>query len=129
MQASSQAACLSRRGALSSAVALTVLPRSLPARARTQAFTAVPLADLPMQRYVTCCNSDAITTHSITVQACDMVWSASQLGAFPLQCLCRIKLPKGGVGRDYVLIQLTINDEGPYDFMLDSGRHCDEGWI
>lgn len=35
--------------------------------------------------------------------------------------MSRIKLPKGGVGRDYVLIQLTINGAGPYDFMLDSG--------
>lgn len=25
------------------------------------------------------------------------------------------------MGRDYVLIQLTINGAGPYDFMLDSG--------
>ncbi|KAF6250944.1 hypothetical protein COO60DRAFT_1298685 [Scenedesmus sp. NREL 46B-D3] len=33
----------------------------------------------------------------------------------------RIKLPRGGVGRDYVLVQLTINGDGPYDFMLDSG--------
>jgi hypothetical protein len=33
----------------------------------------------------------------------------------------RIKLPKGGVGRDYVLIQLTIDGAGPYGFMLDSG--------
>jgi hypothetical protein len=33
----------------------------------------------------------------------------------------RIKLPKGGVGRDYVLIQLIIDGAGPYDFMLDSG--------
>lgn len=44
-----QGVTLSRRGALSSAVALTVLPRSLPARAKPQ---AVPLADLPMQRCV-----------------------------------------------------------------------------
>jgi len=34
---------------------------------------------------------------------------------------CRIRLPKGGVGRDYVLVQLTVNGKGPYDFMLDSG--------
>eukprot|EP00882_Tetradesmus_deserticola_P001300 GHRQ01001405.1.p1 GENE.GHRQ01001405.1~~GHRQ01001405.1.p1 ORF type:complete len:396 (+),score=134.85 GHRQ01001405.1:46-1233(+) len=33
----------------------------------------------------------------------------------------RIKLPRGGVGRDYVLVQLKINGDGPYDFMLDSG--------
>lgn len=50
MQTHSQAACLSRRGALSGAVALTVLPRSLPTHARPQA--AVPLADLPMERCV-----------------------------------------------------------------------------
>lgn len=38
----------------------------------------------------------------------------------PSPC-CRIKLPRGGVGRDYVVVQLTINGEGPYDFMVDSG--------
>lgn len=41
----------------------------------------------------------------------------------------RIRLPKGGVGRDYVLVQLTINGSGPYDFMLDSGeRWRGRGW-
>ena len=34
----------------------------------------------------------------------------------------RIRLPRGGVGRDYVLVQLTIDGVGPYDFMLDSGK-------
>ncbi|KAI8474268.1 MAG: hypothetical protein J3K34DRAFT_408000 [Monoraphidium minutum] len=33
----------------------------------------------------------------------------------------RLKLPKGGVGRDYLLAQLTIKGKGPYDFMVDSG--------
>ncbi len=28
---------------------------------------------------------------------------------------------KGGVGRDYLLAQLTIKGKGPYDFMVDSG--------
>ncbi|GBF88288.1 hypothetical protein Rsub_01000 [Raphidocelis subcapitata] len=33
----------------------------------------------------------------------------------------RLKLPKGGVGRDYLLTQITIKGTGPYDFMVDSG--------
>jgi hypothetical protein len=32
-----------------------------------------------------------------------------------------LKLPKGGVGRDYVLVQLKIAGQGPFDFMVDSG--------
>jgi hypothetical protein len=35
-----------------------------------------------------------------------------------------IKLPQGGVGRDYVLVQLTVDGKGPFDFMLDSGMCC-----
>eukprot|EP00879_Flechtneria_rotunda_P027234 GHRR01029149.1.p2 GENE.GHRR01029149.1~~GHRR01029149.1.p2 ORF type:complete len:102 (-),score=28.05 GHRR01029149.1:753-1058(-) len=40
-----------------------------------------------------------------------------------LACFCqdRIRLPRGGVGRDYVLIQLTVDGQGPYNFMVDSG--------
>jgi hypothetical protein len=33
----------------------------------------------------------------------------------------RLKLPKGGVGREYLLAQVTIKGQGPYDFMVDSG--------
>lgn len=62
----SQAASLTRRGALTSAVALSVLPRSLPALARGGVATkVVPLADLPMQRYASyspssaCCSTES----------------------------------------------------------------------
>jgi len=33
----------------------------------------------------------------------------------------KIRLPKGSVGRDFVLIQLKVQGQGPFDFMLDSG--------
>jgi hypothetical protein len=33
----------------------------------------------------------------------------------------RLHLPSGGIGRDYVIVQLMIKGEGPYDFMIDSG--------
>eukprot|EP00581_Thalassiosira_minuscula_P005836 CAMPEP_0183745718 /NCGR_PEP_ID=MMETSP0737-20130205/66388_1 /TAXON_ID=385413 /ORGANISM="Thalassiosira miniscula, Strain CCMP1093" /LENGTH=471 /DNA_ID=CAMNT_0025981397 /DNA_START=119 /DNA_END=1537 /DNA_ORIENTATION=- len=33
----------------------------------------------------------------------------------------RLKLPGGGLGREYVIVQLYIGNEGPYDFMVDSG--------
>ncbi|KAF8058088.1 Prep [Scenedesmus sp. PABB004] len=33
----------------------------------------------------------------------------------------RIRLPRGGVGRDYVVVQLTVAGQGPFDFMVDSG--------
>lgn len=35
--------------------------------------------------------------------------------------MTRLRLPAGGIGRDYILVQLTIQGEGPYDFMIDSG--------
>jgi hypothetical protein len=33
----------------------------------------------------------------------------------------RLHLPKGGMGREYVIIQVYIQGKGPYDFMVDSG--------
>lgn len=40
------------------------------------------------------------------------------LADYPMR---RLKLPKGGLGREYVIIQVYIEGNGPYDFMLDSG--------
>jgi len=38
----------------------------------------------------------------------------------------RIRLPsKVGVGRDYVIVQLSVNGKGPFDFMVDSGLTTD----
>ena len=39
----------------------------------------------------------------------------------PYIVVSRLKLPKGGMGREYVVIQLYIQNTGPYDFMVDSG--------
>lgn len=48
---------------------------------------------------------------------------ADSLSTEPLADLpmIRLKLPQLGFGREYVAIQLKINGEGPYDFMVDSG--------
>lgn len=35
--------------------------------------------------------------------------------------MIRLKLPKSGIGRDYIVIQLNIDGKGPYKFMIDSG--------
>ena len=35
--------------------------------------------------------------------------------------MTRLKLPPEAVGRDYLLVQLTISGQGPFDFMVDSG--------
>ncbi|EJK65294.1 hypothetical protein THAOC_13861, partial [Thalassiosira oceanica] len=40
------------------------------------------------------------------------------LADFPMR---RLHLPKGGLGREYVIIQLYIKGKGPFDFMVDSG--------
>jgi len=40
------------------------------------------------------------------------------LADYPMR---RLRLPKGGLGREYVIIQVYIEGNGPYDFMLDSG--------
>jgi predicted aspartyl protease len=33
----------------------------------------------------------------------------------------RLKLPRGALGRDYIIIPLKVNGRGPFDFMVDSG--------
>lgn len=116
------------------------------------AFSTAGQADMHELLELTCCNR---ATHAKTCGTCTRNTGATWVtgrnplaaglykhlmspdydtGSRPVSschtmlCFCRIKLPKGGVGRDYVLIQLTINGAGPYDFMLDSGkdrRACD----
>lgn len=35
--------------------------------------------------------------------------------------MIRLRLPQQGFGREYVAVQLKVDGEGPYDFMVDSG--------
>lgn len=35
--------------------------------------------------------------------------------------MIRLRLPTGGLGREYVAVKLRINNQGPFDFMLDTG--------
>ena len=37
------------------------------------------------------------------------------------RCNGRLRLPKGTVGRDYVLLQLKLGGKGPFDFVVDTG--------
>jgi hypothetical protein len=37
------------------------------------------------------------------------------------QPMRRLRLPKGTVGRDYVLLQLKLGGQGPFDFVVDTG--------
>jgi hypothetical protein len=35
--------------------------------------------------------------------------------------MIRLKLPSGGFGREYVALKLMVQNQGPFDFMVDSG--------
>jgi hypothetical protein len=35
--------------------------------------------------------------------------------------MIRLRLPRGGVGRDYIAVPLKIRGQGPFDFMVDTG--------
>ena len=35
--------------------------------------------------------------------------------------MIRLRLPGAGIGRDYIAIQLKVENQGPFDFMIDSG--------
>lgn len=49
--------------------------------------------------------------------------SAASVTAEPVldQPMRRLRLPQGTVGRDYVLVQLSVRGKGPFDFMVDTG--------
>eukprot|EP00986_Skeletonema_menzelii_P017605 scaffold20700_cov147-Skeletonema_menzelii.AAC.2 len=44
--------------------------------------------------------------------------SNTPIADFPMR---KLRLPKGGLGREYIILQLYIDGNGPYDFMVDSG--------
>eukprot|EP00536_Pseudo-nitzschia_multiseries_P004807 jgi/Psemu1/189006/e_gw1.83.99.1 len=35
--------------------------------------------------------------------------------------MVRLRLPKGGFGREYIALKLKVQGQGPFDFMIDSG--------
>mmetsp|Transcript_10680 Transcript_10680/g.25307 ORF Transcript_10680/g.25307 Transcript_10680/m.25307 type:complete len:409 (+) Transcript_10680:126-1352(+) len=35
--------------------------------------------------------------------------------------MVRLRLPKGGFGREYIALKLNVKGQGPFDFMIDSG--------
>ena len=35
--------------------------------------------------------------------------------------MIRLRLPKGGFGREYIALKLRVQGQGPFDFMIDSG--------
>mmetsp|Transcript_31703 Transcript_31703/g.67186 ORF Transcript_31703/g.67186 Transcript_31703/m.67186 type:complete len:458 (-) Transcript_31703:143-1516(-) len=46
------------------------------------------------------------------------VGDVKPIADFPMK---KLRLPKGGLGREYIIIQLYIKGKGPFDFMVDSG--------
>jgi len=58
-----------------------------------------------------------LSTHAATTD------TTSQQVEKPLADLpmIRLQLPKGAVGREYMAVNLKINDLGPYDFMVNTG--------
>jgi len=58
-------------------------------------------------------NAAATSTESTNDQD-----AAQPIADFPMR---KLRLPKGGLGREYIIIQLYIDGNGPYDFMVDSG--------
>lgn len=55
----------------------------------------------------------ATTTTTVAVES-----SNTPIADFPMR---KLRLPKGGLGREYIILQLYIDGNGPYDFMVDSG--------
>ena len=55
----------------------------------------------------------AATTPTAAVES-----NNTPIADFPMR---KLRLPKGGLGREYIILQLYIDGNGPYDFMVDSG--------
>lgn len=82
------------------------------------------LLSIPRRDFVAA-GTVALTTASSasTARAAAITASSGNTVVEPIADLpmIRLKLPKGGFGREYVAIKLKINGQGPFDFMLDTG--------
>ncbi|KAL7543124.1 hypothetical protein ACHAXR_012431 [Thalassiosira sp. AJA248-18] len=63
-------------------------------------------------------NAAASTTTTTTTTTSIEEDDLKPVADFPMR---RLRLPKGGMGREYIIIQLYIQGKGPFDFMVDSG--------
>ena len=61
-------------------------------------------------------NNKSISSN--VANAATTIGEEKPLADFPMK---RLKLPRGGLGREYVIIQVYIGNDGPFDFMVDSG--------
>lgn len=78
----------------------------------------------PLTRKIPRCSSLATTRRDMLLTtATGSLWVAKQGSTEPVADLpmIRLKLPRGGLGREYVAIRLKVDGQGPYEFMVDSG--------
>lgn len=62
--------------------------------------------------------SSSTTTKTSKASAAGSSSTGGLLADLPM---VRLKLPRGGFGREYVALKLRIDGKGPYEFMVDSG--------
>ena len=79
---------------------------------RTCAFT-LPRRDFVVGGTTALASSGVLAANSAGAET-----SSKPIADLPM---IRLKLPKGGFGREYVAIQLKIDGQGPFEFMLDTG--------
>lgn len=63
-------------------------------------------------------NAATSTTTTATTSSSSSESAATPIADFPMR---KLRLPKGGLGREYIILPLYIGGNGPYDFMVDSG--------
>jgi hypothetical protein len=63
-------------------------------------------------------HASAATTTTATTASTPESATNTPIADFPMR---KLRLPKGGLGREYIILQLYIGGNGPYDFMVDSG--------
>lgn len=81
-------------------------------------------AHLPRREFVTTGAAAALTgaaTAAQKAQASTAATTPQTEGLIADLPMIRLRLPRGGFGREYVAIQLMINDQGPFEFMVDTG--------
>lgn len=131
----------SRRSLLQSVVAAPLLALPHPPRAHAAPTAAVkPVLDQPMRRRGQLLGMPAaLLAGSGWCRPTPGLWwrlvklvkgrlmhpaaphPACNIDQETLLPLCRLRLPKGTVGRDYVLLQLKLGGQGPFDFVVDTG--------
>jgi hypothetical protein len=94
-----------------------------PNKASAACGPSVLFAELPRRDFQTGLLSGMIGGGALSSRPKQAEAASAEAATTPLADvpMVRLKLPRGGFGREYVALKLNVQGSGPYDFMVDSG--------